>query len=503
MNIIKLQMLASLLLILSVFSDTNAQWVLMANGFNNPDVLSLTAYDNKIFAGTFNNGVYISTDYGENWAQDGLAQERVIALTTSGNSVCAGLSLFGIYKTTDEGVNWTQASFQQGSVGGFWTNADTILAGIWQDPVVYTGVLMSADNGSNWFYGNLDGLAVRAVTGSGNYIFGGVVGDSDGVYRSTDYGASWQQSLSNVDVWSLAANGSNIYAGTSNNYDGLFISTNYGDNWTQTSLDSVNVLSISLYGNNIIAGTGNGTGVFISTDNGASFLPWNEGMGTDPVRALCISNNYIFAGTRYTGVYRRSLDELLPVELVSFHAVIESGCKVKLDWKTETEKNNLGFEIERKDINLHSSTGNQWEKIGFVAGFGTTSESRSYSFTDNKITTGNYSYRLKQIDFDGSYKYSDEVEVTLNLPVIFSLQQNYPNPFNPATQIRYSIPKDGFVSLKVYNTLGQQVRELVNGIIKAGNHEVLFDASGLASGIYLYQLNAGSHIQTQKMILLK
>lgn len=184
-----------------------------------------------------------------------------------------------------------------------------------------------------------------------------------------------------------------------------------------------------------------------------------------------------------------------PVELVSFTANV-SGNSVALSWKTITEKNNRGFEVQKLDIS-------NWEKIGFVGGFGTTTEPKSYSFTDNNISSGNYTYRLKQIDFDGSYIFSNEVEVEVNTPLQFALNQNYPNPFNPATKISYRIPKDGYVSLKVYNTLGQEVANLVKGMVKAGSHEVTFNASGLSSGIYYYRIDAGDYVLVKKMMLIR
>jgi hypothetical protein len=196
---------------------------------------------------------------------------------------------------------------------------------------------------------------------------------------------------------------------------------------------------------------------------------------------------------------------VVPVELKSFRAKNTSD-GVLLDWITATETNNKGFEIERSRTSNVKGQMN-WEKIGYVAGFGTTTEPKSYSFTDNNVTSGAYSYRLKQIDLDGSYEYSNIVEVQVNVPLQFSLSQNYPNPFNPTTQIKYSIPEDGFVSLKVYNALGQQVAELVNGIVKAGSHSVSFNAGSaagvLSSGIYYYRMESGSRVMVKKMMLLK
>jgi hypothetical protein len=184
----------------------------------------------------------------------------------------------------------------------------------------------------------------------------------------------------------------------------------------------------------------------------------------------------------------------IPVELVSFEATA-SGTDVDLNWETASETNNKGFSIER-------SSGSGFETIGYVAGSGTTTESRCYTFTDNKLVSGTYTYRLKQVDFGGTFKYSDIIEVEV-APSIFSLKQNYPNPFNVTTIIRFSIPKETQVNLSLYNILGEQVKELKNEFMKPGYFEVEFDASTVASGVYFYQLKAGDFVQTKKMILLK
>ncbi|HKB85986.1 MAG TPA: FG-GAP-like repeat-containing protein [Ignavibacteriaceae bacterium] len=192
--------------------------------------------------------------------------------------------------------------------------------------------------------------------------------------------------------------------------------------------------------------------------------------------------------------------ETVPVEIVSFTAAAcEDG--VVLNWQTATETNNKGFDVERRVNNSQLSAG--WERIGFAGGVGTVIEPKTYSYTDKNIPDGNYSYRLKQIDFNGTYEYSKEAEVNVNNPVEFSLSQNYPNPFNPVTTIRYSIPEDGNIKLKVYNSLGQQEAELINGFVKAGSREVKFDGSGLASGVYFYKIESGNEVIIKKLMLLK
>jgi hypothetical protein len=189
-------------------------------------------------------------------------------------------------------------------------------------------------------------------------------------------------------------------------------------------------------------------------------------------------------------------DLVIPVELTSFSASLVDN-KVLLNWSTATELNNRGFDIERKYGN------SSFEKVGFIPGFGTTTEARTYSYSDQNVAVGSYTYRLKQMDFDGTFSYSKEVNVEVNPPLVFALEQNYPNPFNPATTIKFSIPQDGFVNLSVYNLLGEKVATLVNTNQKAGRYEVNFDASRFASGVYFYSIEAGSFKSVKKMLLMK
>jgi len=189
----------------------------------------------------------------------------------------------------------------------------------------------------------------------------------------------------------------------------------------------------------------------------------------------------------------------LPVELTSFIASV-IGSNIKLNWQTATELNNYGFEVERCALSAERQA---WENIGFVSGNGNSNSPRDYSFIDDYVGTGKYSYRLKQIDNDGQFEYSNVVEVSIVNPDGYKLEQNYPNPFNPSTTIEFRIPQSSFVTLKVYDILGQEVRLLVNEFKESGVHTINFDASELNSGMYIYELESGSFIQTRKMILLK
>ncbi|NLT49720.1 MAG: T9SS type A sorting domain-containing protein [Ignavibacteria bacterium] len=202
-----------------------------------------------------------------------------------------------------------------------------------------------------------------------------------------------------------------------------------------------------------------------------------------------------------------------PVELNLFRGSL-NGQSVELFWQTITEINNYGFEVQKQAKGIEQSA--KWETIGFIEGAGNSNAPKEYSFTDNLTQASySYSYRLKQIDLDGSFTYSNEITVDAAvLPTELLLSQNYPNPFNPVTTIKYSIPESPLsrgvsegrgvlATLKVYNLLGQEVATLVNQQQPAGNYEVKFDASKLASGVYLYKLQAGVFSSVKKLILMK
>lgn len=222
---------------------------------------------------------------------------------------------------------------------------------------------------------------------------------------------------------------------------------------------------------------------------------WNLEVPYEPTRITIPVFQY---STKHNGVFVDPT--IVPVELISFTA--ESNTKeVLLKWETATEVNNLGFEIERK---FNSAEGqSEWITIGFKEGMGTTTEPQSYIFIDEYPVNGLEYYRLKQIDFNGQFKYSEVLEVNFTNVDKYFLEQNYPNPFNPGTKISFSIPSSDFVSLKVYDVIGKEVATLVDDVKSEGNYNVEFDASSLPSGIYFYKIRAGHFVETKKMVLLK
>jgi hypothetical protein len=191
-----------------------------------------------------------------------------------------------------------------------------------------------------------------------------------------------------------------------------------------------------------------------------------------------------------------NLEFPLPVELFSFKAFLQLNT-VELEWSTATETNNQGFEI------LRATNDTEWNKIGFVPGYGSTTETKQYYFTDNDIKPSKYQYKLKQMDYNGTFNYSPIVEVEIPLVHKYSLEQNYPNPFNPITTIKYEVPEKNFIMVKVYDVLGNEIATLINVEKASGSYEVVFDGSRLPSGIYFYKIQAGDFSATKKMILLK
>ena len=206
-------------------------------------------------------------------------------------------------------------------------------------------------------------------------------------------------------------------------------------------------------------------------------------------------------------------DNPLPIQLGSFTATATSEGYVLLEWMTLTETNNYGFEVQRRP---DSDPQYQTLANSFIPGHGTTLEPHYYSYTDNTVTLGQWWYRLKQIDLDGTIHYTDGIQVDVltdveedslpeedPLPTAYALEQNYPNPFNPSTQIQFALPKASHVRLEVYNALGERIATLVDDTRQAGYYSEQFDATGLASGLYFYRLQAGDFLDTKKLLLLK
>ncbi|MDP2303908.1 MAG: agmatine deiminase family protein [Ignavibacteria bacterium] len=240
------------------------------------------------------------------------------------------------------------------------------------------------------------------------------------------------------------------------------------------------------------------------TDNEYAGMIPPQMTGTKLVYYISVTSN---SGKQITrpitapnGYFTTIADVAVPVELINLR-IFTHGNSLTINWQTITETNNYGFEIERKNLN-HNLSSNEWEMLGFIEGKGTSAISSSYEFKDVVQTGGNYQYRLKQIDYNGQFTFYSLSEVDI-IPFEFDLYQNYPNPFNPTTTISFQIPNEEFVSLKIYDILGNEIQTLLNKIVKPGIHNIQFEASSLASGIYFYILKTKENFNSKKMILTK
>ena len=512
----------------------NAQWIVQQVPTTN------TLYD-IYFADTSNgwvtsdDGIFHTADGGITWEIQhqgqaghisGLSIEELwvtgrkdtLLHTTNGGTVWDKISL-NSFTNFDSTRGFSTVYFYDTNIG--WTQARGWIAGS-----IQACLLKTTDSGLTWELRNDPWLSWNAHLQFLDTLYGYRTGSGIPFFRTTDGGETWDlvtwygymetfsmKFLTKKIGW-MSIDGPVLTTS-------VIKSTNGGGTWfwnitfqcsdLSTYLSFVDTLRGWVVQATCISG---GTEILHTSDGGSSwesqfiyspsfyFRPRNI-FFVDSLHGWIIGDNGIVLHTSTGGI--------IPVELISFTAEV-FGDRVTLNWTTATETNNRGFEIHKKKSEDRSHE-SDWKKIGFIQGFGTTIETKSYSFIEENITPGTYRYRLKQIDYDGTFTYSEEIEVEVDLtPKEFALYQNYPNPFNPTTKIKFEIPsvivsgekQSQLVTLKVYDVLGNEVTTLVDEDKQPGIYEVEFSAKGgSASGIYLYQLKTGAFVQTKKMILAK
>jgi len=345
-------------------------------------------------------------------------------------------------------------------------------------------------------------IAVSIEGGSTIYCWlnNGITGCPIGSYKNTWVHFAFTRSSSIVSIYK---NGSLLGTGTNSNdinntSSALYLGMEESGNNFGGQLDEVRIWNIARTQGQIQA---NMNSELIGNESGlVAYYKMSNGTGTT------LTDNSLSGGHHGTITGATWVDASsslpLPVELTSFTASASNNA-VSLSWITATETNNYGFEVERRTVNSEQQTMNGWQKIGFVKGAGTSNAPKAYSYSDATASAGRYVYRLKQIDQDGSFKYSDAVEVIFMKPAAFALEQNYPNPFNPETTINYQLPDASNVTLKVYNIIGEEVATLVNETKNAGSYTAQFNASQFSSGVYFFKLTAEKFSSIRKMMLLK
>jgi len=354
-----------------------------------------------------------------------------------------------------------------------------------------SGVYYSNDYGLNWFVNqHLLNVDIMSLSVKDTTIFAGTA--FYGIFRSTDNGLTWTEAnagMSTKLIHSIIIKGDDIFAGTGNS---VYISKDNGANWESVNNGlNYNTRALAVSGNNLYAGTY--WGAYLSTDNGTSWTPINTGMtDTTIISCFAVNGNYIYAGTDAEGIY-------LSTNNGNNWTAIDSGLisKTTSIYSFAVYKNNI-FMSGNGGVYLSTNNGLSWKAIN--TGLPNTSVT-SLAIMGTNLYAGTWgdSVWVRPIN-EIITRIRDQ---KLQIPALFKLEQNFPNPFNPITIIKYEIPKTSFVSIKVYNELGNELATLVNENKSAGNYSIEFNAGNLASGIYFYTMQAGSFVETKKLVLLK
>jgi hypothetical protein len=538
-------------------SDVGLTWSVASSGITlGSGIPALAVNGNAVFAGG-PGGVCRSTDDGSSWTlvNNGLIGTAtwVQALAVSGGNLCAGTREAGVYISTDNGDSWSPVGidlFQIDTRVLVETGAGIFAGTGGSAPTTYerygSGIFRSTNNGANWFATNygLINTTVSALIYSGKLIAGT---SNNGVYVSQNEGRTWVSNSGNYldkHVLSLAANGADIYAGTQRGVyysinsnlnwagasagltdsvvkalvtggvqpntvvfagtaSGVFVSTNKGSSWNiaNAGLINTNVQALARRnGTTLFAGTSGG--IYFSADSGVSWIAVNSGLGNLNVLALAFSGTNLFAGTA-GGIF-------LSTDNGSNWTDASSGL-TNTDVRSFAIKGTNIFAGTMGGIFQSTDNGTNWVAVN--SGLSGNSVLSLAASTYNLFagTSGTAAWRRPLSEIISSIQ-----EDNLVIPQQYYLEQNYPNPFNPATTIRYQLPVQSHVTLKVFDVLGREVTTLVNENKKPGSYEVEFNSSsasggGLPSGVYFYRLQAGSpsassgqsFVETKKLLLLK
>ncbi|NNL22101.1 MAG: T9SS type A sorting domain-containing protein [Ignavibacteriaceae bacterium] len=484
------------LLILLLTTVCYSQWYQQYSGINT-NLYSIYSIDGTTAWMTGASGVIIkTTNRGSSWIQKPSGVSYAISFVhffDHNEGIVAGVG-GTVKKSFDGGDTWeavnsgTNLRLQEGcfvndSVGYLIGDAGTLLKTNDRGNTWSYSIIAPEDFTFIYFVNENLGFATTEWTGQ--------------IWKTTDAGVNWalKQVIGNYSVWQINFVDENN-GWIVGEYGTIAHTTNSGESWSlQSSGTGVNLRSVYFHTPDIGWVIGKDEKRLKTTNGGSTWINDHTGYNYEFLHIYFFDDNIGWiCGT--SGVILLTENNGIPVELISFSGYAEFN-KVILNWTTATELNNSGFEIERK------YDSENWLKIGFVPGYGTTTEKQYYHFNDQPDRRGKYFYRLKQIDYDGTFKYSDEIFIEYSPKFTFNLEQNYPNPFNPSTTIKCQIPESNFVTLKVFDVLGNEIFTLLDEEKIAGSYEVEFVVSNYPSGMYFYILNSGNFRETKKMILIK
>ncbi|HEV8539396.1 MAG TPA: T9SS type A sorting domain-containing protein [Bacteroidota bacterium] len=564
-------------------TDGGLNWISINTGFLNTRVRCFAVKNQTLFAGS-SLGVIRSTDDGNSWtvANGGIPKKNVRCFLLYDTILYAGTDGDGVFLTTDNGASWQPT----GSVG---LTSLRIVALAAESSVIFAGtvtgehIYRSTDGGSTWIATNLKSSTVAALTSiavDGGYLFAGTfAGSNGGVFRSSDYGVTWEAVNNGITDYYIAAllvDDTILYAGTA--FGNVFRSTDYGANWTASGSPPAGAISqFAASGSYLFAGTTN-AGIYRSNKNLDGWIDINEGLPTSNVQALTLSGSMLIAGTGQFAVWRRSLGELLPTldagvdggwnmlsvpvltgnydPRVIFPRAVSNAFSYQGSYIPEEElQNGSGYWVKfalNSRVSFFGSiitaetvaVASRWNMIGSISSslpvstiasdppgmivsnfFTYQSDTGNYIIADSivpgraywvksaqggnlilgvapHVSAANHVIIVPTSEFPPPVP-SGSLDEPRSVPTVYRLEQNYPNPFNPSTQIEFSVPRPEYVTLKIFDMLGREIRTLVSEHLQAGSHHAEWNPASTGSGVYFYRLQAGSFSETRKLLLLK
>ena len=544
-----------------VFLSTNngASWTAASTGLTDTYVRAFAINGMNFFAGTagFGGGVFLSTNNGTNWtaANTGLTKRQVRALAVSGTNLFAG-TLGGVFLSTNNGTSWTEVNtgLTNTDVRSFAVSGTDLFAGTYGGVTGTLGsVFLSTDNGTNWTDVNigLTGTDVLSLAVSGKNLFAGTAGFGGGVFLSTNSGTSWTATgLRNTYVYALTVSGTNLFAGTDKGVTlpyRLFIPDNYSPSQKYP-------LVLALHGSGE-GGTNNTSQMKgrmatswadpVNQSNYPCFVvvpqcPTNEYWGNGPIAGANIdlmdslireftidtnrlyitgasmggfgtwhmitlfSNRFAAAIPMSGGGYPALVSNIANTPIWNFHGALDFDVPVGLSRDMIEALEGIGRTVVYTHCHNDDCSGMPFDTIAMYVNNHADLFYTEYQYGQHDIWTESYNYPLLFPWVFDKYLITSLREIASGeLPRSFELNQNYPNPFNPSTTIRFSLPQLGFVSLKVFNTLGEEIATLVSEELQAGQYKTEWNATGIANGVYFYRMQSDGFIQTKKLILLR
>jgi photosystem II stability/assembly factor-like uncharacterized protein len=511
-----------------IYRSTNngLNWVNVNNGvLYSTRIPTVEFIGSTIYAGTYGNGLFTSTDNGDNWNTNAFNYTYLNKIVVNGGNIYIGTYGSALYYSSNNGSNWIQAN---NGLDSWWIfdiafSGSTIFAGSYLN-----GIYRSTNNMTSWSEVGFNKTQINELVTDGINIFAATQGSK--IYRTSNSGANWiPASFGFIGQYISAIYNSDVdlYAGTSigNINSSFFLSTDKGNTWQSRGLIGRSILDIVETGNNIFVGTAN-YGVQLSTNKGLNWVSVNNGLINQYINTMCVSGTNIFAGTQGGGVFMTTNNgdnwETVP-------DIYRSVCY---------SFSSLGSKIvagTNSGVFLSTNNGINWSMIGLLDEW-----IHSLAINDSIIIAGtsygvfytndngtNWIQRnqglgnvpVSSILVNNGYVYvgtndnsvwkrplSEVVGIqnfSTEIPSKYSLSQNYPNPFNPVTKVKFSILNAGNVKITVYNVQGREVQTLVNESLKPGTYEASFDGSQITSGVYFYKLITDGFTETKKMVLIK